>query len=59
LPWVAPQPGEAGRGTQFPELGSLLLRDRNRLAVAGLGRRRIAHCQQHVAAQPKRLSLKA
>jgi hypothetical protein len=39
----------------MPELGALLLRERQRLAVAGLGRRGIAHCQEHVTAQPQRL----
>src|ERR1700751_2544414 len=34
LALVAPQPGEAGRGAQFPELGVLLLCNRDRLAIA-------------------------
>jgi hypothetical protein len=34
---VAPQPGEAYCGAQFPELGALLLLDRQRTWAAGLG----------------------
>src|SRR5262249_5663324 len=58
LALVAPQPGEAARRTQLPELRALLLRDRDRLAIAGLGRRGIVHRQQHLSGMAKRLGLK-
>jgi hypothetical protein len=54
---VARRPGEAHRSAQLPKHGALLLRNRDRLAVAGLGRRRIACRQQHVPLQPNPLGV--
>src|SRR5262249_54105823 len=42
---VAPEPGEARGGAEFPKLGVLLLCDRDCLAIAGLGRSGIAYRQ--------------
>jgi hypothetical protein len=55
---LAPQPGEARCGAQFPELRILLLGNRNRFATAGLGTGAIAHCQEHLPSEPARLGLK-
>src|SRR5580704_7120838 len=53
---LAPQPGEARRGAQFPELGALLLCECKRLAIAGLRCQTVAGLSKQIPSQTKGLS---
>jgi hypothetical protein len=52
---VAAEPGEARGGTQFPELGPLLLGDAQGFAIEFLGGRRMPLLQQQLAFVPVQL----